>query len=150
MSVDLRLTSRLIGLWKRLGDDEQMPDFSKLNVSNIDELWQNCMVLIPLPHSGTSRTQTALKMYHIGRKLREVIGNAAVGNYIIARAQQFAGNKIIQRVDEVINQPQPVEESGQFVNDRHKIVKYRSCLLPFGNPQQGVTHVLVGLSWREF
>lgn len=150
MTADLRLTSRLIEMWKRLGEEEQIPDFARLNLSNIDELWQNCMVLIPLPKAESTRTQTTLKMHHIGRKLTDVIGNASVGNYVVSRARQFAGDKIIHRVDELFDQPQPIEESGQFVNDRHKVVKYRSCLLPFGNAQDGVTHVLVGLSWREF
>lgn len=148
--MDQRLTTRLIDMWNRLSTDEQMPDYSKLNVSTIDDLWQSCMVLIPMPRSNSTRTQTTLKLHHIGRKVSDVIGNASVGNYIVNRARQFAGERIIHRVDEVIDRPAPIEEAGQFINDKHKVIKYRSCLLPFGNVQDGVTHVLVGLTWREF
>jgi hypothetical protein len=148
---DQRLTTRLIDVWNRLSHEEDIPDFSKLNVSTIEDLWQSCMVLVPMPKStSTNRAQTTLKLHHIGRKVSDVIGNASVGTYIVARTRQFAGERIIQRIDELLDQPQPIEESGQFINDRHKVVKYRSCLLPFGNRQEGVTHVLVGLAWREF
>ncbi|MBY0355632.1 MAG: hypothetical protein K2Q12_07875 [Rickettsiales bacterium] len=147
---ELRMTTRLLELWNRLSHDNSLPDYAKLNVTSIDDLWQNCMVLVPIPKASSSRAQTTLKLHHVGRKVSDVIGNASVGNYIVSRARQFAGEKIIHRIDDIIEQPMPIEESGQFINDKSKVVKYRSCLLPFGNSQEGVTHVLVGLTWREF
>ena len=146
---DKRLTMRLMNYWKRLGKDE-LPDFAKLNTAAIDDLWQSCMVVVPLPRSSNTRTQTTLKLHHMGRKLSEVMGNAAVGSYVMARARQFSGDKILERMDELIATARPIEESGQFISDKHKVVKYRSCMLPFGNAKDGVTHVVVGLSWREF
>lgn len=148
---DKRITNRLIEQWSRLSQEGALPEYTRLNVSTIDDLWQNCMVLVPMPRAAAStRTQTTLKMHHLGKKVSEVIGNASVGNYIMTRTRQFAGDRILQRIDELIDNRNPIEETGQFVNDKNKVVKYRSCLLPFGNMQDGVTHVLVGLSWREF
>lgn len=147
---DQRLTDRLLKHWKRLSNEQPMPDFNRFNPGPIDDLWQSCMVLVPMPQSRSTRTQVALKMHHLGERLTDMIGNASVGTYVVSKARQFAGDRIIERMDELLANPQPIEESGQFINDRHKVVKYRSCMLPFGNGKQGVTHVLVGLSWREF
>ena len=45
--------------------------------------------------------------------------------------------------------PKPLVDIGQFISENNKVVKFRSCLLPFGKDGV-VTHVLAGLSWREF
>ena len=62
---------------------------------------------------------------------------------------QFPVAVLIRKIHLVFANPAPLVDMGQFVSERGKIIKYRSCLLPFGT-QGVVTHIVVGLSWREF
>jgi hypothetical protein len=132
-----------------IAKEDVMPDFAKFDQSKVQDVWQNCIVLIPIPKTD-NKPQRTLQFKHIGDKVNSMLGDASVGSYVVAKARQFAGSKIISRVEEVIESPKPIEESGKFINKNDKVVKYRSCLLPFGNEYDGVTHILVGLSWREF
>ena len=45
--------------------------------------------------------------------------------------------------------PTPLLDTGQFVSETSKVIKFRSCLLPFGTEER-ITHVVVGFSWREY
>jgi hypothetical protein len=56
---------------------------------------------------------------------------------------------VVRKASEVLANPVPLVDMGQFINAGNKVVKYRSCLLPFGTGNK-VTHIIAGLSWREF
>ncbi len=85
----------------------------------------------------------------LGDKAKDIYGGDMSGRTMYPTMKHFQGASIVRRVDDIIATPKALYDEGQFVNERSKIVKYRSCLLPFGKEGK-VTHILAGLSWREF
>ena len=85
----------------------------------------------------------------LGDQVKSLYGNDVAGRPMFSGMKHFQGASIVRRMDDMIATPQVMYDQGQFVNERGKIVKYRSCLLPFGKDGK-VSHILAGLSWKEF
>jgi hypothetical protein len=147
MSSEQRTAERLLNYWNVLKKDEQMPDFSHFNASSIDDVWQQCVLFTVSPE--VDNKASVLNFYQIGDKLGSIYGSNMVGRSFTAGQKHFQGAAIVRRMEEILTKPQPITDVGQFINDKSKVVKYRSCLLPFGRNGK-VTHVITGLSWRDF
>ena len=147
MMGDHRLTDRLTSYWTLLKKDGAVPDFAQFNSSAISDMWQQCILFTVQP--GTGSTPTSVSFYMLGEQAKKIYSGDMAGRSINPGMKHFQGAAIVRRVDQVIADPQVIYDQGQFVNERSKIVKYRSCLLPFGKEGR-VTHILAGLSWREF
>lgn len=140
-----RLTQRLTGYWDRLRKEDAMPPFQKFNPSALDDVWDNCM-LIAVNDSAPSPSYA---YYQLGDKLRGLYGSDVAGQTMRPAVKTSQTASIVKRVGELVEKRTPVYDDGQFVGPRNKIVKFRSCMLPFGQENR-VTHIIVGLSWREF
>lgn len=142
-----RLTVRLMDYWQRLKKEAALPDYAHFRSGSIDDIWPNCMVLMAEPAASGQQ----FRFHYVGAKLEDVCGKELSGQIAHQRMQALvAATKIVRKIDEVYSSKLPVLDEGQFVNKKSKIVKYRAILLPFGNETVGVTHAIVGLSWREF
>lgn len=144
---DYRLTDRLITYWNNINKNNTMPEFSRFNASAIHDLWQQCILFTVTP--ATSGGNPVVSFYQIGDQLKNIYGKDAVGKSFNPAQRHFQGAAVVRRVHEIFENPLPIKDQGQFVGENHKVVKYRSCLLPFGR-EGVVTHVIAGLSWREF
>lgn len=142
-----RLAERLMGYWHTLRKDQLMPDFGHFNASAIDDIWQQCVLFTVSPE--IENKPHVLNFHQIGERVRTLYGNEMVGRSFNTSQRHFAGAAIMRRVEEIISKPSPLNDAGQFINERSKVVKYRSCLLPFGRNGK-VSHIIAGLSWREF
>lgn len=145
--IEHRLAERLISYWNLVRKDLPLPDFGHFNASAIADIWHQCVLFTVAP-DALGRPYV-LNFYQIGDRLKAVYGTDMVGRSFNTAQRHFQGATIVRRIEELIEHPTPLTDAGQFINDRHKVIKYRSCMLPFGRNDQ-VTHVLVGLSWREF
>ncbi len=147
MSHEQRLIDRLTSYWTLLRKDAPLPEFVQFNISAIEDVWSQCVLFTVQPTAAGQNPN--VNFYNVGDKVKALYGDVA-GRSVNTGQRNFQGAAIVRRMGEVIASPQPVYDSGQFVNERSKVVKYRSCLLPFGNRDGKVTHVVAGLSWREF
>ena len=146
--IQHRLTERLANYWNLLKKDNVLPNFSQFNPSAITDIWQNCILFTVQPTAVG--TMPLLGFQAIGDKLNPLFGNEMIGKIVNFSQKHFQGATIIRRTDEVLDKPEPLFDEGQFVNSNHKVVKFRSCLMPFGTKDGHVTHIVLGLSWREF
>ncbi len=147
MTENHRLTDRLTHYWTLLKRESVMPEFAQFNLSAISDIWQQCILFTV--QQGTGGAPNSVSFYMLGDSAKSLYGGDMSGRAMYPSMKHFQGASIVRRVDEIIANPQPLYDQGQFVSDKSKIVKYRSCLLPFGRDGR-VTHVLAGLSWREF
>ncbi len=143
---DKRLSDRLTTYWYQLCRDQHLPLFSKFNSAAIDDIWDSCILFTvhTSPNHGKSYT-----FYQMGDKVRKLYQEDLIGNSLKPKQKMFKGAAVIKRIDEAVKNAEPITDHGQFIGENNKVVKFRSCLLPFGN-EKGVTHVIAGLSWREF
>lgn len=140
-----RLTQRLTNYWTMLKKEEAMPPFQKFNSGAIDDVWDHCILLAVNDNSENA----SYTYYQMGQKVKSLYQKDVTGQPVNPRQRADRSAGIIRRVGEVIKNPEPFYDGGQFVNASNKVVKFRSCMLPFGQNGQ-VTHVIVGLSWNEF
>lgn len=143
-----RLTDRLTNYWNNLRrDGAMMPDFGHFNSAAIEDIWQQCILFTVLP--TVAGTRPSLQFYRVGEKLRDIYSNDVLGQPLTPNQRHFQAAAVVRKIDEIIANPAPLIDMGQFISDNSKIIKYRSCLLPFGKGGV-VTHVIAGLSWKEF
>ena len=148
MSSTGRLVDRLTDHWNRLcGEEFPPPSFSRFQKGTIGDVWDQCAVLKVEPGNADSRI---FQFADLGDKVSDIVGKNMLGKHVSTNKNLFKAASIIGYSDRVVNTSEPCYDEGKFVNDRNKIIKYRSCLLPYGSTEGGVTHILVGLSWREF
>lgn len=147
--IEKRLTTRLTGYWDMLRKEQLIPEFSLLNRSQIDDVWPYCMILQLEP--GTDNANRHFRIADMGPSLIALYNENLTGKRISPKQKQFKAASLIRKSGQILDNPAPLIDEGKFINDKNAIVKYRSCVVPFGNPQtREVTHLMVGMSWREF
>ena len=142
-----RLNERLTSYWNNARKDAAMPEFAKFNAGAIEDIWKQCILFVIQP-TVDGRTPN-VNFYSVGDSIKSVYGSDMTGRSFNPAQKHFQGAAIMQRVNDIMSNPIVVHDSGQFINERSKVVKYRSCRLPFGRNGK-VTHIVAGLSWREF
>ncbi len=145
---DNRLINRLIEYWKRLKKDDILPDFKKNNPAAIEDIWEQCFVLSTIPSNFI-----AYKYEYLGKKITHLYGKDVVGKSINMKDKQFPNSIIVPRlqaINSLSDLKEPQEDVGQMPLSSGKIIKYRTILLPFGNEKDGLTHIVAGVSYREF
>lgn len=144
--IERRLPMRLMTYWKRLHTERGLPEIRKFNPHAIEDVWPHCIKLL-ITEVNEKRTY---KYEFMGKHIIEAFGKDMTGLQVSPNIRNVPGTGIIKRLDAAIPLREPVMEQGQFINDKDKLIKYRSCILPFGSNKYDITHVVLGLSWREF
>ncbi len=145
---DNRLTARLIDYWKRIKKDDVIPDFKKNNPALIEDLWEQCFVLSIIPPNCA-----AYKYEFLGKEIKRIYARDLLGMTFDLKNGQFPNSVIVPRLkvmNSLFDLKSPQEDSGQMPIVGGKIVKYRTIMLPFGNEKSGITHIVIGVSYREF
>lgn len=143
-----RLTTRLNAYWEMLRKDAPLPNFAQFNQGVVGDLWPNCLVFASQP---TAAGKVAFRVQNMGHNLSAIFGNDLVGRDASRPSlRALGGGKIASSIEEAALKRLCVEMEGNFVNDKNKIVKYRACLLPFASSQEEISHIIAGISWREF
>jgi len=150
MSEDKRLTKQLTDYWSHICRGRALPPWEFFNAGAIEDIWKQCCVW-QVETGGEGRKINQYTYEYVGRGLKGALGKDLTGMVFSSRLRQFPGARIAERIDEVVLQlhAQPITDEGVFVNEKDKIVKFRSCMLPFGRKGK-VTHVVMGLSWKVF
>ncbi len=143
---DQRLVTRLQNYWELICRGKPMPEIGQLNPAGIDDMWQQCMKI------GTFQTQGGFTYNYLfmGEKLVEMYGKDLTSQVVNPHASEYPLNIVVNKLDGIMTARAFLIDENQFVNERGKLVKYRACLMPFGNEAKGVTHIVVGFSGREF
>jgi hypothetical protein len=142
--TEQRLTSRLVSAWEKLKADNEMPEYTRLNKDVIADVIVNCCIV-----SVNGQGKPIYKYEYVGDAVVQAYGKNPSGEYHHSSVRMPASALCI-RMDQVIIERKPLFDDGQFINENNKVVKYRGCLLPYKNPANEVSHILIGLSWRAF
>jgi hypothetical protein len=146
MGIEHRLTTRMIGYWNLLKGEQYVPSIETFNHNIIQDLWPNC-IRIAVYHSNNA---ISYSYEYVGDEIAKVLGKYNLGDRMSSKMAYLPMVKILAGMDRSVAHPLPLIEEGQFITTKSKIVKYRSCLLPFGKNQDNISHFVVGFSWRVF
>ena len=143
-----RLTNRLTNYWRTLPHlNNGLPRIDSVNPSAISDIWPQCGTLLRL---RLGEDVYCYEYQKLGDELAKTYGQNLVGRRLNPKMPDFPAASILLKIDELAKQKNPMYDEGQFINTNSRVVKYRSCMLPFSNQPMEVTHILLGLSWREF
>ncbi len=131
----------MLHYWNRLRGDKPMPEIQHLNTSVIEDLWPNCFRI--------GIKGSLYKFDYMGAPIIAICGQDMTGREINTQVKHFPST-LTKELPDVIKTQSAIEGEGHFLTSDGKMVKYRSCFLPFGNEKRGVTDVVVGLSYRMF
>ena len=141
-----RLTQRLLRYWDMIRRDRSLPEIQHFNAQSVEDVWDQCFRVSISQRNGLSYTYE-----YMGKPVINLYGGDMTGEEVDEKMRQFPGSPLHKRMRDVINERKPLQDEGHIVNSKSgKILKYRACLLPFGNDGKGITHMVVGLSYREF
>mgnify|MGYP000247503108 CR=1 FL=1 len=142
-----RLTDRLVKYWENLRKEGETPDYALFNKMAIQDIWDGCIVMQAQPVAAGAAPRFQFR--EMGEKTLSLFAQDPTNQYFSVGARVFPAARIMRRLPEVIASPGPLVDEGQFVTEKSKVVKFRSCLVPFSKEGK-ITYVVVGLSWREF
>lgn len=146
MQNDQRLVDTLIKHWRKRKGAELMPIYEAFAPESLGEdIWQQCCAF----SVQVSNQRQSLISDYTGTKAKQAMGRDITGEVLAIGAQQFEAARLLQQAEAVLDKKDPLTDEGHFVNAESKIIKFRSCLLPFGRKEK-VTHLLLGVSWQAF
>jgi hypothetical protein len=144
-----RLTSRLLTYWTSLCDvGETIPHTGKYNASSISDVTPFCcQIRVQFEDGGNPHF-----FYEaVGRSIRELIGRDPSGQPILPGSSATLEGRIIKDLTACLGEAKPTYDEGQFFNNQSKVVKYRSCNLPFhGRVKDDISMILIGFSCKVF
>ena len=144
--IEKRMTTRLVRYWERLCQDSNIPDIGRFNSGAIQDIWRHCIRLAIVNH-GHEAGKKVYKYEYVGEAIKQAFGQDPTGITSTVSLHADPGGEILLNLQECADAKKPVLKFGQFINKKNEIIKYRSCMLPFGSSNM-VTHIIVGLSWR--
>jgi hypothetical protein len=139
-----RLSHRLRGYWDNIAKGQELPVLQSFSPAAVDDLWPFCLRVVVI-----NGEQHLFKCDYMGKELTTLYGSDLNGEMIDERGAKFSGMTIHRKLIEVLRTRKPLLHEGQFVTPKGQMLRYRGCFLPFGN-QDGVTHVIMGLSYRFY
>lgn len=140
-----RLTQRLLSYWDLIKKTNKMPQIEHFNSAAVEDLWPQCMML-----SVDTRKGAVFKCEFMGDDLIKAYGRDIQSEILEANNAAFPGTVVYKRLQQMVQDTTPQEDSSFFLNKAGEMVKYRACFLPFGTDAKGLTNVVVGLSFRAF
>ena len=142
-----RLVRRMESYWNSLREEgNSLPKYQKFNNARLQDVWDNCFTLIVDEKNGGR----IYKYEHVGEEVNKAYGSKLCGEFNMNMIKGIPSAKILEKIDECIDAKKIFVEDGKFINKESKMIKFRSCTLPFGSDGETVDHVITGLSWRKY
>lgn len=146
LTREQRLTLRLMKYWNLIRKDEEFPRIEMFNNAAIADLWSDCIQL-RLNSRGKNPTYWC---EYMGEGIMAAYGKDMTHQLLENNPHTFPGVVMYTKLNEIAATPSPMENNGHMMSDKGGILKYRACFLPFCNEKFGLTHIVVGLSYRVF
>lgn len=141
-----RLTHRLHHYWHHACGDAPYPDIKQFNPAAIEDVWPFCFIV-----NIFAKKPRLLYQYNaMGEEICGLYGADVVGELVKENPAEFPGRALYKMFHQVVEECEHLHTGGNFLTRENRMAKYRACLLPLGNKKKGVTHILVGLSYRVF
>jgi len=132
--------------WNLIRKDKEFPRIEHFNNAALADIWPECVQL----RLNTRVGMVTFLCDYMGESLREAYGRDLTGAILENNAHTFPGVVMYSKLNEIVKTPAPMENNGHMLNESGQLIKYRACFLPFCSDSKGLTHVIVGLSFRLF
>lgn len=143
--IERRLVKRLRIYWERIKRDREVPHFKTFNPVAVSNLWKDCFHVSVHQERG----KITFVYRYIGENLNEIIGQQHLNAHINAQMPFIPIKHVFITMNEMfrLESFECAEHGGNFVDQHSHVIKYRSCILPFGVSKDNITDFIVGVSW---
>lgn len=143
LGIERRLVLRLLGHWRTLCGDQNLPALSDIDPTAIPDIW---------PHSFLIEID-GVRGNHVFQALGDRIDNCSTGSLVGRRITDAAPGTLsslaVAYIDEVLRKGVPISRGGEFSNPDGTKVLFRSILLPIGENEHTISAILGATNCRE-
>jgi hypothetical protein len=141
--IERRLVLRLLGHWRTLCGDRNLPALSDIDPTAIPDIW---------PHSFLIEID-GTRGDHVFKALGDRIDNYSAGSLVGRRVTDAPADALsglaVGYIDEVLKKGVPISRGGEFSNPDGTRVLFRSVLLPIGENENTISGILGAANCRE-
>ena len=145
-SLHHRAHERLREYWDKLRGVRTFPHESEIDPDEIADIWASCFLI----SIDDVTKRIGYRYSYLGSELVSAFGDDADNPEVAMCLLSTALVPNTKKLDEVIQKKQPVIDDGEFLNRYNMIVRYRTCLVPFGYEDGQVSHIFGVMRWRMY
>ncbi len=142
MADYVRITDLLNSYWDGLAKVDGVPKEDDIDASQLNPIWDDCYLV-------NIRNGEPYKYEYLGKNLIEAYGDE-VSHSEVEMLVYPSVKKVADNFNQVVDTRNVFEDLGEFINVNNMLIKYRQLLLPFGDQNGRITHILGGMRWRPF
>lgn len=141
-----RYHSRLLQYWHDLKGKRPFPRESDINPDELEDIWASCFLI----SIDDVTRRVGYRYSYMGPDLVEAYGSDPNDELATSHLISVSDPTMIEKLNETIARKQPVNDEAEFVNMKKINIRYRTCILPLGNPDGEVTHLLGCMRWKIY
>ncbi len=141
--LERRITLRLLAYWEKLRQGRDMPVEEDIDPDDIKDLWDNCFLI----HINDLK-KDGYNFTYIGDAIVQAYRGGITEDDPDAIISPNAAS-ISTHYTDIIANPKPIVDEGEFHNLHDEVVKYRQCLLPLGRNGK-VEAIFGGMRYKIF
>lgn len=143
---ELRYHSRLRQYWEEMRGKRLFPQENDINPDDLMDIWDSCFLI----SIDDVTHRLGYRYSYMGENLIEAYGNGGEDASVCSSLVSTDQTPMVRKFDEAVRTKQPVTDESEFVNMNNMHIRYRSCILPLGNPAGVVTHLLGCMRWKMY
>lgn len=141
VSIDSRLTIRVLEAWKNLADGAP-PRRSQIDSKRFEPDWSNCFMVDLDPELSHSRFS------HVGTSLQNLFSVATERRQLSECRGGTLSMLMTPHMQQVVEKKMPTNSSGS-VRLENQVILYRTVLLPLSETGDQIDGMLVAFNYRE-
>lgn len=142
-----RITKRLMAYWHEHKGTKLLPRDSDINPAALQDVWDDCFVVeVKMDASPGDE----FRYSYLGPSIIAAYGDNVTGADIQTSMLSPSGGHVTDIFEKVIETKKPIIQESEFLNAHKILVRYRQCVLPFGDGDGNVTRLLGGVRWGTF
>ena len=143
-----RLNEILRVYWESILSGRSMPEEKDIEPSALKEIWDACFLV---RHVSARNSGAPIYRYdYLGDTLINAFGSDVSNQDLSARLVDSNKPPLFSAFSQVLTKGIPVEEEGEFTNDRGLQIRYRCSVFPLGNASHGIEYFLGGMKWKFY
>ena len=142
----IRFHERLQDYWDKLRAGRPFPAEREVNPDDLAEVWPSCFLI----SIDDVTRRLGYRYSYLGDALVAAYGDDLHSPDVSALLTAVGNTPMAKRFDEVVKERKPVMDENQFTNSNKLNIRYRSCMLPLGDKDGEVTHILGCMRWKAY
>ncbi len=140
--MERRMVFRLLGYWREVRGDREFASLNDIVPEAIEEMWPYCFVL------DREKGEADPIFHYMGPKLIEYCGLDLTDKPASTAPEGTLIGRSVAYFKEVIEKAVPITTGGNFIDQHGQKIVFRSVVMPLGDGQGQISHLLGAANCR--